>query len=165
MTRETAVRRRRTYRKVAKTALMEMVELAVASIADRNGTSRAQIARFISSNYFVGLNIDRQLNQALKRAIRAGRITQRNGQFQLKTAKVTPRSRKQRAALKKRAVRRRRSVKAKRSRQARETRRPNKRSVARKAASGKQRRVSRKNKKSRRARRRVVRRANLLNLR
>ena len=158
MARKTAVRKTRARRKVAKTLFMEMAEAAIASIADRKGSSRAQIAKFISSNYFVGSNIDRQLNQALKRAVRARRITQKNGRFQLKKAKVTSRSRNRRAALKKRAVRRRRSVKARRGRKARKTRRSNKRSVSRKAASRKQWRVSRKNKKSRRPRRRVVRR-------
>ena len=156
MARKTGVRRRRANRKVAKTALMEMVELAIASIADRNGSSRAQIAKFISSNYFVGSNIDRQLIQALKRCSRAGRITQNNGRFQLKAAKAAGKSRNRRVSLKKRAVRRRRSAKARRGGKARKGRRSSKKSAGRKAIRKRQRKASRKNKKSRRARRRVV---------
>ena len=132
---------------------MEMVELAIASIADRNGSSRAQIAKFISSNYSVGSNIDRQLNQSLKRCTRAGRITQKNGRFHLK---ATGKSRNRRVSLKKRAVRRRRSAKARRGTKARKARRSSKKSAGRKALRRRQRKASRKNKKSRRVRRRVV---------
>ena len=132
---------------------MEMVELAVASIADRNGSSRAQIAKFISSNYFVRSNFAKQLNQALKRCVRAGRITQRNGKFQLKTTKTAAKSKYRKVALKKRAVRRRRSVKARRGRKASKS---TKKSTRRSAMTKRQRKASRKNKKSRRARRRVV---------
>ena len=135
---------------------MEMVELAIASIADRNGSSRAQIAKFISSNYFVGSNIARQLNQALKRAVRAGRITQKNGKFQLKAARAAVKSKNRKVALKKRAVRRRRSVKTRRVRKARKTRGSNKKSAGTKAVSRRQRKALRKNGKSRRNRRRVV---------
>ena len=87
MASETGVRRRRrkwAERKVAKTA---------------------QIAKFISSNYFVGSNVDRQLNQALKRRVQAGKITQKNGRLQLKTARAATKSKNRKVGPKMRAVR------------------------------------------------------------
>ena len=154
MARGTAVRRMKTRAASKTNNYMNMIEAALASLGDRNGSSRCKIARFIASYYKADT---KGLQVALKRGVRAGRFVQQNGVFKLRAARRTA-TPKRRAALRKRAVRARRVSAARKARKSRSKKtRKSKSNKTRKSTSNKRRsrstkRSSRKNAVSRRPR-------------
>ena len=98
-------------RKVAakKTAMKQklpydaMIRQAIAGLGEKNGSTAQRIARYIAINFKVGAAHAANMKMAMRRAMRAGRIVQKNGRFQLKKASSAPVAKK--VVLKKRAAR------------------------------------------------------------
>lgn len=58
---------------------MEMVKAALATLKERNGSSRQAILKYIKANYKVGDNADNQVKKALKKGVAAGALKHTTG--------------------------------------------------------------------------------------
>ena len=130
-----------------------MLREAIAGLGEKNGSSVQRITRYIAYNYKVSSANTANVKLALRRATQAGRVSQRNGKFQLKMgagrrgaskrrrragrpkrARRTARGRATRRRSKKRTTRRRRRVAKKTTkrsgrRSVRKARRPRRKQV------------------------------------
>lgn len=57
----------------------DMIAAAIASLKERNGSSRQAIKKYIQANYKIGDNMDTHLKLALKRGVKSGALTQTKG--------------------------------------------------------------------------------------